>query len=85
MAYIATSQLQLGSYPWPRNCIYCGVAKREKTKNKGKKLNIKRTKEKQQVLYKRTPRRLDLSVEIFQTRKEWQNTLKVIKEKIFNQ
>ena len=44
---------------------------------------LKAAREKQQITYKRIPIRLtvDLSIETLQVRREWQDILKVMKEK----
>ena len=53
------------------------------TKIKHKKQILKAVREKQQITHKRIPIRItaDLSVETLQARREWQDILKVIKEK----
>ena len=52
------------------------------TKNKNKERILKAAREKQQVTYKGNPIRLtaDLSAEILQTRREWQDIFKILKE-----
>ena len=57
------------------------------TKIKHKQQILKVAREKQQITHKGIPIRIiaDLSIETLQARKEWQNTLKVIKEKTYNQ
>ena len=57
------------------------------TKSKYKKKILKAAREKQQITHKGIPIRIiaDLSIETLQARREWQNTLKVIKEKTYNQ
>ena len=53
------------------------------TKTKHKERILKAVREKQQVTYKENPICLtaDLSAEILQARREWQNIFKVLKEK----
>ena len=48
-----------------------------------KKQILKAAKEKQQIIHEGIPIRItaDLSIEIFQARREWQDILKVMKEK----
>ena len=57
------------------------------TKTKHKERILEAAREKQQVTYKGNPICLtvDLSAEILQTRKEWQDIFKVMKGKIYNQ
>ena len=57
------------------------------TKTKQKEKILKAAIEKQQVTYKENPIRLttDLSAEILQARREWQDIFKVLKGKIYNQ
>ena len=58
------------------------------TKTKHKERTLKAAREKQEVTYKGNPICLtaDLSAEILQARKEWQDIFKVLKgEKIYNQ
>ena len=57
------------------------------TKIKHKQQILKVAREKQQITHKGIPIRIiaDLSIETLQARREWQNTLKVIKEKTYNQ
>ena len=57
------------------------------TKIKHKERILKVAREKQQVTYKGNPKRLtaDLSAEILQARREWQDIFKVLKGKIYNQ
>ena len=52
-------------------------------KIKHKQQILKAAREKQQITYKRIPIRLtvDLSIETLQVRREWQDILKVMKEK----
>ena len=52
-------------------------------KIKHKEQILKAAREKQQITHKRIPirRTADLSIEILQARKEWQDILKVMKEK----
>ena len=54
------------------------------TKIKHKEQILKATREKQQITHKGIPIRItgDLSIETLQTRREWQNILKVMKVKI---
>ena len=53
------------------------------TKVKHKEQILKAARKKQQITHKRIPIRItaDLSLETLQTRREWQDTLKVMKEK----
>jgi len=53
------------------------------TKIKHKEQILKAAREKQQITHKRTPIRItaDLSIETLQARREWQDILKVMKEK----
>ena len=53
------------------------------TKNKFKEKILKAAREKQKITYKGIPIRLsaDFSVETLQARREWQDTLKAMKEK----
>ena len=53
------------------------------TKIKHKEQILKAARKKQQITHKRIPIRItaDLSLETLQTRREWQDTLKVMKEK----
>ena len=53
------------------------------TKIKHKKPILKATREKQQIIHKEFPIRItaDLSIETLQARREWQDILKVMKEK----
>ena len=57
------------------------------TKIKFKEKILKATREKQKITYKGIPIRLsaDFSVETLQARREWQDILKVMKEKTYNQ
>ena len=57
------------------------------TKTKHKERTLKAAREKQQITYKGNPIRLtaDLSAETLQARREWQDTFKVLKGKIYNQ
>ena len=57
------------------------------TKTKHKERILKTVREKQQVTYKGNPICLtaDLSAETLQARSEWQDILKVLKGKIYNQ
>ena len=52
-------------------------------KDKTQRTNIKAAREKQQITYKGIPIRItaDFSIETFQARREWQDILKVMKEK----
>ena len=52
-------------------------------KDQTQRTHIKSSKEKQQITHKGIPIRItaDLSIETLQTRREWQDTLSVIKEK----
>ena len=52
-------------------------------KTKNKEQILKATREKQQITHKGIPIRItaDLSIEIIQSRREWQDILKVMKEK----
>ena len=56
------------------------------TKIKHKEQILKSAREKQQTTHKRNPIRItaDLSIEILQARREWQDILKVIKRKTYN-
>ena len=53
------------------------------TKIKHREQTLKAAREIQQITHKRIPMRItaDLSIETLQTRKEWQDILKVMKEK----
>ena len=53
-------------------------------KDQTQRTNIKSSKEKQQITHKGIPIRItaDLSIETLQTRREWQDILKVMKVKI---
>ena len=53
------------------------------TKMKHKEQILKATREKQQIIHKEFPIRItaDLSIETLQARREWQDILKVMKEK----
>ena len=53
------------------------------TKTKHKEQILKAAREKQQITHRGIPIRItaDLSIETFQTRREWQDLLKVMKEK----
>ena len=53
------------------------------TKTKHKEQILKAAREKQQITHKRIPIRIiaDLSIETLQARREWQDVLKVMKEK----
>ena len=57
------------------------------TKIKHKQQILKAAREKQQITHTGIPIRIiaELSIETLQARREWQNTLKVIKEKTYNQ
>ena len=57
------------------------------TKTKHKERILKAAREKRQVTYKGNPIQLaaDLSAETLQARREWQDTFKVLKGKIYNQ
>ena len=57
------------------------------TKIKHKEQILKAAREKQQITYKGIPIRLtaDLSIETLQARREWQDILKVMKERNLNQ
>ena len=57
------------------------------SKVKGKERDLKATREKQLVTYKRTPIRLqvDFSAETLQARNKWDDIFKVLKEKTANQ
>ena len=57
------------------------------TKTKHKERILKAAREKQQVAYKGNSIHLtaDLSAEILQARREWQDIFKVLKGKIYNQ
>ena len=52
-------------------------------KDQTQRTNIKAAREKQQITHKGIPIRItaDLSIETLQTRREWQDILKVMKEK----
>ena len=57
------------------------------SKIKYKEKILKAAREKQQIIYKGIPIRLtaDLSAENLQSRREWQDIFKVMKEKTYNQ
>ena len=57
------------------------------TNIKHKEQILKTTREKQQITHKGIPIKItaDLSIDIAQARREWQNILKVMKEKNYNQ
>ena len=57
------------------------------TKVKHKEQILKEAREKQQVMHKGIPIRIivDLSIESLQARRDWQDILKVMKEKTYNQ
>ena len=57
------------------------------TKTKHRESILKAAREKQKATYKGNPIRLtaDLSAETLQARREWQDTFKVLKGKIYNQ
>ena len=56
-------------------------------KIKHKKQILKAAREKQQIIHKGIPIKItaDLSIETLQARREWQDILKVMKEKTYNQ
>ena len=56
-------------------------------KHQTQRANIKNNKGKQQITHKGIPIKItaDLSIDIAQARREWQNILKVMKEKNYNQ
>ena len=56
------------------------------TKIKHKEQILKAAQEKQQITHKGIPIRItaDLSIETLQSRREWQDILKVVKEKTYN-